>query len=131
MGEEYQGIERRQFKRIKVDFAVSYLIREPMDVSMHVGGEPTKTIMFDLSEEGMAIKSYYEIPQGAVLLINFSLLYASKGGGDIKQEMQIEGRIVNRLALPGKAHRYGIHFEKIKPDDRRAIADFIDVFFNR
>lgn len=130
MSKEYQGVERRRFKRLKVDFAVSYLIREPMDVSMHVGGQKTKTIMFDLSEDGMAVKSYYEIPQGALLLISFSLLYAG-GGGDIKQEMEIEGRVVNRLALPEKAFRYGIHFEKIKPDDRRAIADFIDVFFHR
>ena len=131
MSDEYGGIERRKFKRIRVDFAVSYLIREPMDVSMHVGGKKQKTIMFDLSEEGMAIKSYYEIPASAVLLINFSLLYASKGAGDIKQEMEIEGRVVNRLALPDKAFRYGIHFENMKPDDRRAIADFIDVFFSR
>ncbi len=131
MSEEFKGVERRKFKRIRVDFAVSYLIREPMDVSMHVGGEKKKTIMFDLSEEGMAIKSYYEIPAGALLFINFSLLYASKGGGDIKQEMEIEGCVVNRLALPEKAFRYGIHFERIKPEDRRAIADFIDVFFGR
>jgi len=131
MSEGGKGLERRRFKRIKVDFAVRYLIREPMDVSMRVGGKNTKTIMFDLSEEGMAVKSYTEIPAGAVLSIDFTLVYVSKGGLDIKQEMEIQGRVVNRLALPEKSFRYGIHFEKIKPDDRRAIADFIDVFFNR
>ncbi len=131
MDEAYQGVERRKFKRIRVDFSVTYLIREPMDVSMHVGGEKKKTIMFDLSEEGMAIKSECEIPSGALLFINFNLLYASKRGGDIKQEMGIEGRVVNRLALADKAFRYGIHFQKIKPEERRAIADFIDAFFNR
>ena len=73
MSDEYSGIERRKFKRIRVDFAVSYLIREPMDVSMHVGGEKKKTIMFDLSEEGMAIKSYYEIPAGAILCMELSV----------------------------------------------------------
>ncbi len=131
MSDAYGGVERRKFKRIEVDFSVTYLIREPMDVSMYVGGHKQKTIMFNLSEEGMAIKSEYEIPSSACLLINFTLLYASKGAGDIKQKMELEGRVVNRLVLPDKAFRYGIHFEKIRPEERRAIADFINVFFNR
>jgi len=131
MNDAYKGAERRKFQRIKVHFTVSYLIREPMDVSMRVGGEKVKTIMFDLSEEGMAIKSEFDMPNGATLLIIFFLLYASSGIGDIKQEMQIEGRVVNRTPLTDGAFRYGIHFEKIKLDDRKAIADFIDVFLNR
>ncbi|MGE5279306.1 MAG: PilZ domain-containing protein [Deltaproteobacteria bacterium] len=127
----FQGLERRRFRRAKVDFSVSYLIREPMDVSMAVDGKNVKTIMFDISEEGIAIKSYTEIPSGALLMIDFKLLYASKEAGDVKRDMHIEGRIVNRKALADKAFRYGIHFEKIAPEDRAAIADFIRCFLGK
>ena len=41
------------------------------------------------------------------------------------------GRVVNRRALADKAFRYGIHFEKITPDERATIADFINVFFHK
>jgi len=131
MNDVFKGSERRKFPRAKVDFSVSYLIREPMDVSLRVDGKKVKTIMFDLSAEGMAIKSEYDVPLGIALVINFTLLYASKTAGDIKKDMELVGRIVNRTPLADKAFRYGIHFEGIKPEDQSAIVDFINCFLNR
>jgi c-di-GMP-binding flagellar brake protein YcgR len=131
MGLTFFGSDRRKFQRVKVDFSVSYLVREPMEVSMRVEGKKVKTIMFDISEEGMALKSEYDVPLRALLTIDFILEYASKLRGDIMRRMEIEGRIVNKRTLAENMFRYGVHFEKIRQEDREAIVDFVRCFLNK
>ena len=125
MAEQYGGAERRRFQRLKVDFSVRYQVCKPLEVAMMVGDRKVEAQMLDLSEEGMAIRTTYDIPMDAGLIMNFTLVYAYEQYENIMQEMQIEGVIVNRAELPDKAFRLGIHFLKITPEDRKVIIDFV------
>jgi len=125
MAAGYGGIERRRFKRLSVKFSVAYLVQRPTEVAMRVGNQKIEADMLDLSEEGMAIKTAYNIPLGTSLLIHFILVYAYESYENIVQEMEIEGSIVNRAELPGHFFKLGIHFAKIKPEDRKVIYDFV------
>lgn len=121
----YDGAERRKFKRMKVEFSVTYLVQQPLEVVMRVGDKKVQAAMLDLSEEGMAIKTEHDIPQGTQLQIGFILLYAFTPYENIMQDMQIEGVIVNRAALSDRTFRLGVQFTKIKPEDRKAVIDFV------
>ncbi len=121
----YDGAEKRKFKRMKVEFSVTYLVQQPLEVVMRVGDKKVQAAMLDLSEEGMAIKAEHDIPQGTQLQIGFVLLYAFTPYENIMQDMQIEGAIVNRVALSDGMFRLGVHFTKIKPEDRKAVIDFV------
>jgi len=121
----YNGAERRKFKRKKVSFTVTYLVQQPMEVAMRIGDKKVDAAMLDLSEEGMAIKSEHDLPVGALLAMGFVLLYAFTPYENIMQDMQIEGEVVNRMALSDKTFRVGIRFTKITPEDRKAISDFV------
>ena len=125
MAAGYGGMERRRFKRLSVGFSVTYTVQQPLEVAMKIGNQKIEATMLDLSEEGMAIKTGYDIPPGTSLLIDFELVYAYESYENIIQEMEIEGSIVNRAVLPDRLFRLGIHFAKIKPEDRKVIYDFV------
>ncbi len=121
----YDGAERRKFKRKKVEFTVTCLVKQPVEVAMRVGGKKVEAQMLDLSEGGMAVKSEHDLPLDAQLAIDFVLLYAFTTYENIMQAMQIEGAVVNRVALDDKTFRLGIHFTKVTPEDSKAISDFV------
>ena len=125
MAEQYGGAERRRFERLKVDFSVRYQIRRPPEVVMTIGGQKIEAIMLDLGEEGMAIKTAFDMPPGTVLLMNFVLVYAYERYENIMQDMSIEGTIVNKAELAEKTFRLGIHFSKITSEDRKVLIDFV------
>jgi c-di-GMP-binding flagellar brake protein YcgR len=127
MVEGFGGAERRRFKRLKVDFSVTYLVRQPPEVLMRVGGKEIETVMLDLSEEGMAIKTGTDIPLETDLAMSFMLVYAYKTYENVMQDMKIEGRVVNRVKLGNNEFRLGIHFTKISDHDRNMIADFVKI----
>jgi c-di-GMP-binding flagellar brake protein YcgR len=127
MGNDFGGAERRRFERLRVQFSVTYLVQQPLEVVMRVGGEKIATTMLDLSEEGMAIKAAVDIPLATELLMNFMLVYSYTPYENVMQEMKIEGRVVNRAVLKDNEFRLGIHFTKISPEDRGLIVDFIKV----
>jgi c-di-GMP-binding flagellar brake protein YcgR len=76
MPNDFSGAERRQFKRLRVQFSVTYLVQKPMEVLMRVGEKKIETTMLDLSEGGMAIRTAVDIPLQTELTINFMLIYA-------------------------------------------------------
>ena len=125
MAGKYGDGERRKFQRLKVDFSVRYQVRKPLEVAMTVGGQKVEATMVDLSEEGMALKTAFDMPPGTVLLMNFMLVYAYEKYENIMQDMEIEGTIVNKAELPDKGFRLGIHFSKITPEDRKVLIDFV------
>jgi len=121
----YNGAERRRFKRKRVEFTVTCKVQQPPEVVMRVGDKKVEATMLDLSEEGMAIKCAHDLPVKTQLAMDFVLLYAFTDYENIMQGMQIDGEVVNRSALDDKTFRLGIYFTKIKPEDRKAISDFV------
>lgn len=130
MARQYGGPERRKFKRIKVNFMVNYSVRKPLEVSMTIGNQKVEALMVDLSEEGMAINSSYDIPVASFLLINFILIASHRKDENRIRKMMIEGEVVNRTAIDVEEYRLGIRFIRIKEEDRLAIAEFVKAMLN-
>lgn len=127
MVDEFGGVERRRFKRLKVQLSVTYMVQKPLKILMRVGDKKIETVMLDISEEGMSIKAAVDIPLETEFVLNFLLVYAYKPLENIMQNMEIEGRVVNRVVLNQNDFRLGILFTKISEIDRKLITDFIKV----
>ncbi|MCM8781725.1 MAG: PilZ domain-containing protein [Candidatus Omnitrophica bacterium] len=122
----YTGPERRRFKRLKVDFILVYRVREPIEAIMLVGNKEINAVMLDLCEDGMAIRTNYDIPVGTNLIIRFTLInpYFIDDYRGVRK-MEIIGDVVNNTLLKERDYRLGIHFTRIARADRVAITDFI------
>lgn len=130
MARQYGGPDRRKFKRFKVNFMMNYSVRKPQEVSMAIGNQEVEALMVDLSEEGMAISSIYDIPVGSILLINFIFIASHRKDENRVRKMMIEGEVVNRAAIDVEEYRLGIRFIRIKEEDKLAIAEFVKAMLN-
>ena len=118
--------ERRKFLRLNVNFIVTFQVNKPPDVHMSVGGLDVDALMMDLSEEGMAITTDYEVPAGTLLNIYFTLINPYIKEDDRVSKMDILGEVRSTALVDNhKQHRLGIYFTQIKECDKRAIAEFI------
>lgn len=129
MDSEYSGVERRQYKRVPVNFIVKYCIRKPMDAIMLIGNMEINAVMVDLSEGGMAIVTDYGIPVGTELALKFTLvdIYTSDQE-DNNKAVEALGR-VSYCTLMGKSNRIGISFTDITKQHVSIITDFANRFF--
>lgn len=127
MADAFSGADRRQFKRLKVQFSVTYLVQKPLEVLMRVGDKKIETAMLDLSEGGMAIKTAVDIPLGTELTMSFMLIYTYKANENVMEDMHIEGKVVNRALMGPGEFRLGIQFTKISDLDRGLVADFVKI----
>lgn len=119
------GIERRQHKRLNVDFTVIYQVDKPLTVKISIGwNKVIEALMLDLSEGGMAILTEYNIPKSTVLLMKFTLINLAFIGEKRIKSMNITGEVCYNVSEK-KEHRLGIRFTEIKQDDKLAIADFV------
>jgi c-di-GMP-binding flagellar brake protein YcgR len=72
---ETAGIERRKFKRLRVNFTVIFQVDRPLVARMTLGWrKEVEALMLDLSEGGMAIVTNYNIPPETILSIKFTLI---------------------------------------------------------
>jgi len=125
MDKTYSSSDKRQFKRIKVNFAVFYKVDRPLYVRMLVGNQEVNAIMLDLSESGMCISTNYSIPTSTLLLIKFTLINEAAINEERVRAMEIEGRIRYCRFIEKGEYRLGICFTYISKDGRLSIADFV------
>jgi c-di-GMP-binding flagellar brake protein YcgR len=126
MAQEYSDSEKRQHKRLKVNFTVIYRVDKPLEVRMMVGDKEVNALMVDLSEGGMCLLTDYNIPTGTVLLIKFTLINLNAYGDGRVKSMQITGEVRYNVINPDHTHRLGIYFMEIDKKDQSAIADFLN-----
>lgn len=132
MGHEFSGPEPRKSKRAKAQFDVDCLFHESnLKSSENLEDKTINATMLDLSKEGMAIRSRFDIPLASNSLINFTLAYPYTPFSNTTREISTEGRVVNRNIMEEKEYRLGICFTKIKEEDKAAIADFVRSARNR
>jgi c-di-GMP-binding flagellar brake protein YcgR len=127
MNSLYGGKERRKTKRIKVNFIVVYRVREPLELLMVVGRQEVDALMLDLSEDGMAVVTKYDIPQSTTLSIRFTLLNLSAERSNRVRSMEIVGEVRYNILAEKNEHRLGIYFTRISQEDKRAIRDFVNM----
>ncbi|MBN1871245.1 MAG: PilZ domain-containing protein [Candidatus Omnitrophica bacterium] len=126
MSPEYEGVDRRQHKRIRVNFIASYEIREPWGLRANIGNKEIYTRMYDLSQGGTAISSLYDIPLSSVLLIKFVLINLEAYKTlNRSSSLTVEGRVVYNNVIERNERRLGICFREMDDGDREFISGFV------
>jgi len=105
-------LHRRQYVRVPVSLPVEFSLEG--DPTQHGGA------VLDLGAGGMRLVAGYDVPARATLDIKFRLPGRESG-------IRVRGRVVLSAFLGAeKTFHHGIAFTSIDPEDRRAIADFVD-----
>lgn len=93
---------------------------------MLVGNTEVHAIMSDLSEDGMAIVTNYNIPAPTVMTAKFIALNEEAFRAiDRMRMVEISGEVRYSLFLKERAYKLGVHFTEIEEADRAFIHDFI------
>lgn len=129
----YNGVERRKYKRLRVDFTLIYNVGEPIALRLFVGWDlQIDALMIDLSEAGLAILSGYDIPLSTVLNLKFTLINSSADPEKRVKTMEIAGKVCSNVQTETGEYRLGIVFTSMKEDDKLAIRNFIGtILFNK
>jgi c-di-GMP-binding flagellar brake protein YcgR len=115
MNGSYPGIERRRYKRVPVQFIVSYNVLQPQDAFLFFGDKDIDGATQDISEGGMALVTNRDIPELSLISLNFNLT----------RPMKMQGEVRYNITLGPSNHRLGICFKDIRREDRSVIAKFV------
>jgi c-di-GMP-binding flagellar brake protein YcgR len=125
MNEQFSGAEKRQFKRLRASFIVIYRPRKPSDIFMFIDDTAVTGIMLDLSEDGISLSTDYDLPAATVLSIEFTLINPYAARDKKVRKIEATGEVCSSTLFDQEEQRVGIHFTRIDPDDKRALADFV------
>ena len=126
MADQYPGEERRRSSRASVGFIVAYRVNQPLQVNMLVGNSEVQAIMHNLSEEGMAILTDYNIPVSAVVAAKFILVNdQALNEEDRVNTIEVVGEVRYSRFIKERSYRLGVQFTNISDSDRRFISEFI------
>lgn len=123
MEEQFPGSERRRSKRVRVSLSVIYRVNEPLTVRLLTADREIKATVLDLSENGMAIITDYDIPPVTQLLIRFTLFKVEREDVSFYGPVEIVGEVRYNTKRDGEC-RVGINFIKIEEEDKREISNF-------
>lgn len=126
MQDDRKGIERRKFKRVKVNFTAIFRIDKPIYVRMMAGNREVDGILLDLSEGGLCIMTTFDIPASTILLIKFVLIDANSFAEERIAKMDVVGEVRYNIAFGEREHRLGVCFTQISDKDRKTISDFVE-----
>jgi hypothetical protein len=114
MAEVTQGSERRQSKRLRMNCTVIYRVNEPVTARFMMAGRDIQAKMLDISQNGMAMVTDYDIPQSTVLSMRFTLLKVKPDVVNFSGPMEIVGEVRSNIAEENNSHRLGIYFTKMR-----------------
>lgn len=126
MQDTNSGSERRKFKRLKATFILTYQVNQPLSLRISIGWDTeVVALMLDLSEEGMAVSTDYDISVATIILIKFTLINMQAQGDERIKSMKITGEVKSNILIGKNEHRLGIHFTQIAERDKNAITEFV------
>lgn len=117
--------ERRKHARVPVHFSVFYRIDRPIEVRMRIREEEVSAIMLDLSEGGLSVSTSYNIPEGTLLFINFTLINEYAVGNERTKSMLIDAEVRNCILIAEKEYRLGIQFNYMDEENKLAIRNLV------
>ena len=130
MNNEYDGIERRKHKRVKVRLNVIFRKNEPLEVRLRTLDSESRASMVDISEGGMSILSNLNIPVSTVLWIRFTLSKGDKESVSFYGTVEVLGKVVNSSVSGQDSYRLGITFLEMDEVSKREIGNFVAVLDN-
>jgi c-di-GMP-binding flagellar brake protein YcgR len=105
-------LHRRQYIRVPVSL--------PVEFSLDQETVPRSGSVLDLGAGGMRLVAPADLPPRATLDLRFRLPGSPNA-------IRVRGRVVLSAFLGSeKIYHHGVAFTSIDPEDRRAIADFVD-----
>jgi len=117
--------ERRAFKRLRANLTVVFRVDKAAKTRMLIENRDIHATMIDLGEGGLSLLTNYDIPEGSLLSMKFTLFRVDKEDVSFYGPMDILGEIRYCYALSNNEYRLGISFKKISEQDRKEIAIFI------
>jgi c-di-GMP-binding flagellar brake protein YcgR len=118
--------ERRNFGRIKVSFTVFYRINFPLILRIRIGDKELDAIALDLSEEGMAVLTNYELPKFTIVTVKFIMVNdVAIKDEDRHISVELQGEVRYNLLLKQRTYRLGISFIDMPAEVRKFIANFV------
>ncbi|HNX82502.1 MAG TPA: PilZ domain-containing protein [Candidatus Omnitrophota bacterium] len=127
----YDGVERRRFRRIKVGVTVVYRKEEPPDVRIRTAHGEHVGSMVDISVGGMAIVTDVAIPPVDHLRIRFTLSEIEDKSVNFYGDVELLGQVRSCVPCEGQMFRVGIAFVNIDERNRFDIANFVNVVEKR
>ncbi len=122
----YEGDDRRRHSRVNASFVVTYRLGKPLEVSFVIEKRQVTALMIDLSQEGMALLTAYNMPEATVLFINFTLINMSASNEEDKiKTMDLIAEVRYSRPAPKNEYRLGISFSRISKEDGQTISDFV------
>jgi len=125
-----QEKKKRHFRRARVSLTVVYRANEPLSVRMLTADKEIQATMVDLSEGGMAVLTNYSLPQSSILLMRFTLFKIIKEDVSFYGPVSITGEVRYNTMVDKDLYRLGICFIKIEEQDKREIANFVQIASN-
>ena len=126
MASSYPGPERRQHKRVEVNFTLVYQVDKPLTFRMTIGSRKIDALMLDLSESGMSILTVYNLPISAILLMRLTLIGAHPHDDNRSITIEMTGEVRYNMLVRGNERRVGILFTKIEDKDKNILAYFVE-----
>ncbi len=117
------GIERRRHRRVRTQFSAVCNMQTPPGFRTPIKENEIIARMADLSENGMAILTDYDIPPQSSLSSRFTLVNLGAKDADRYKLIETEGEVCYNSA-EDSLHRLGVCFTRISETDRTAIANF-------
>ncbi len=121
-----QDKNRRKVLRQGAAFTLHYGIEKPYSLRAKLGlKDDLEALMLDLSETGMALVTNLELPRGAQLQIKFNFINLFLYDQERTRRMELGAKVISHTELDNGDYRIGVLFNKISPQDKAAIRDFI------
>ncbi|MFA5363483.1 MAG: PilZ domain-containing protein [Candidatus Omnitrophota bacterium] len=123
----YNGPERRQSKRVRVNLSVMYRTKGALDVCIQTERGEFSATMVDIGEGGLAILTGAELDRSSLIWVKFTLLKPNENqvSFDFFGLVECLGEIRDTTLLSDGCYRVGIAFTRIDEDCKKDIARFI------
>jgi len=133
MTEDFNGADRRQFKRLRLKFSVTVVFSKdkPIDVHISDGTKEYRAIMLDISEGGMSIIADVNIPISTNIWVKFTLARVENECVDFYGVMEMKGEVRYNIPLEDGTFRLGICFVDISERHRTDIINFMEMLEKR
>ncbi|MCU0650930.1 MAG: PilZ domain-containing protein [Candidatus Omnitrophica bacterium] len=119
------GMDRRIFKRLRVNLAIVFRVDKTSKMRMQIDQKEIRATMIDLSEGGLSVLTNYDIPEGSVLSMKFTLFRVDSDDVSFYGPMDITGEVRYHHTLANNEYRIGIIFKSIEKEDLGEIKNFI------
>lgn len=119
-------LERRRYKRLRINLAVIYQIEGPKFVYDILGDKDFEARTLDLSEGGVALIVGHYLPINTKLSIKITIFESDHTGLiNFYDPLIIKGVVKSNVLTESNEYRLGIEFTDVVQEKQHRLADFV------